>query len=182
MPPGRKNGNVEFFNLLMVLSGHVSKAEFAKGCGLTAANATSYLSGNKIPQAKVLKRSMEYLFGWPIRPLSEIEPLPTDLAQLPNKPGLYVLYDSGGNILYVGKATNFATEIRQTLKRNVPVPLRMGPSLKKSKPAIHKLASLCSLYQIDQRRTRHKFESLFLRVLANQTHNSNIGTFKDVAP
>jgi hypothetical protein len=89
-----------------------------------------------------------------------------------------VLYDSGAQVLYIGKATSLRSEVRQTLGRAVPVGLRIGPTLKKKRPKIKDLATHLSLYQIDSPRLRHNTEVMLLRVFANQTHNTNIGNFK----
>ena len=174
---GGKHPNVVFFNLLRQLSGFRTLTAFAKSCGLSPQNAASYLSGTKTPKSKVLSNALANLYGWPVKRLVEIAPLPENLSQLPNKPGLYVLYDSGLNVLYIGKATHFDYEVRQTLHRRVPIQLRKSPSLKKHKPQIGDLATMYSLYQIDHPETRHRFESLLLRIISNQTHNTNIGHF-----
>ncbi len=144
---GGRHPNVEFFNVLFQISGYPTKASFAKACGLSSPNATSYLNGTKIPKARALARALQDLYGWPVKRLAEIQPLPANLNQLPKEPGVYVLYDSGMNVLYVGKAKHFDSEIRQTLGRRVPTNLRLGPTLKNQKPRLGRLATLHSLYK-----------------------------------
>jgi hypothetical protein len=108
----------------------------------------------------------------------EIERVPENLNSLPDTSGLYILYDSAGNVLYVGKATNFRTEVRQTLGRRIPVGLRFGSKLNKERPYLRDVAKRLSLYGVESERVRHNLEVMFLRAIANQTHNSNIGRFK----
>ena len=98
--------------------------------------------------------------------------------RLPESGGVYILYDSAANVLYIGQAKSFRDEIPQTLNRNIPVGMRFGPDMKRSQPTIEKLARYMSLYRIDNERLRHNIEALFIRVFINQTHNSNIGKFK----
>jgi len=81
------------------------------------------------------------------------------LNSLPETAGLYILYDSAGSILYVGKATNFRTEVKQTLGRRLPVALRFGPKLSKEKPYLRDVAFRLSLYEIKSERLRHNIES-----------------------
>ena len=108
----------------------------------------------------------------------EIERIPENLNELPETSGLYILYDSAGNVLYIGKATNFRAEVKQSLGRRLPVALRFGPELKKKRPFLSDVASRLSLYEIPSARLRHNIEALFLRAAANQTHNTNIGKAK----
>jgi hypothetical protein len=117
------------------------------------------------------------VFEWAVQPLMEIQPIP-NLNDLPKTSGLYVLYDSAGNILYIGKATNFRAEVRQTLGRRLPETLRFGPKLSKRKPYLRDVAFRLSLYEILSARLRHNIEAMFLRAVANQTHNTNIGKVK----
>jgi hypothetical protein len=175
---GRQPKNVEFLATLKVLSGIVRKSDFAKACGKTNANMVNYLAGKPLPGKKFLRSCAENLFGWAVGPVMELQPIPKNLNTLPTDPGLYIIYDSGAQVLYLGKATNFHSEVQQTLRRNIPVGLRFGPSLKKKQPKISDLATHLSLYRIPSPRLRHNMEVLLLRVFANQTHNSNIGSFK----
>ena len=174
----RQAKNVEFLNTLKDLSGHTSVSSFARACGKQTSNMSNYLSGTLTPQAQFLKSCLTRLNEWAVEPKLEIQPLPTNLNSLPADPGVYVIYDSGAQVLYIGKATSFRAEVRQTLGRNIPVGLRLGPTLKKKNPKIRDLATHLSLYKVDSPRLRHNTEVMLLRVFANQTHNSNIGNFK----
>ena len=117
------------------------------------------------------------LFGAGIQREREVEPILDNASDLPTFGGLYVLYDSAGNVLYIGKAKNFRQEVWQTLNRKIPIGVRLGPSMRKSRPKILDLAYYLSLYQIENANLRHNIEALLIRVFINQTHNSNIGNF-----
>ncbi len=126
----------------------------------------------------VLGSIVSDLFREEIRACQEVEAIPDQQGLLPRFGGVYILYDSAGNVLYIGKAKNFRTEVWQTLGRSIPVGMRFGPSMRKVNPTIWDLAAYLSLYQIDNERLRHNVEALLIRVFINQTHNSNIGKFK----
>ncbi len=177
MAKGRQSKNVEFLQTLHDLTG-LNQAEFAKACGQHPANMNTYLTGRLQPGKKVLTSCVRHLFEWEVKPLMEIEQIPKNLRDLPETSGLYILYDSAGGILYVGKATNFRTEVRQTLGRQIPEALRFGPKLNKENPYLRDVAFRLSLYEILSERLRHNIEATFLRAVANQTHNSNIGKTK----
>ena len=127
---------------------------------------------------RVLGSAVSGLFGEEIRACQEVEVISDKQSDLPRFGGVYILYDSAGNVLYIGKAKNFRTEVWQTLGRKIPVGMRLGPNMRKVKPTIWDLATYFSLYQIDNAQLRHNVEALLIRVFINQTHNSNIGKFK----
>ena len=129
-------------------------------------------------RASVLDSAISNLFGEKIKPLQEVEAIPEERDDLPRSGGVYILYDSAGNVLYVGKARSFRTRVWQTLDKKIPVGMRFGPNLTKSQPTIWELATYMSLYEIENSRLRHNIEALLIRVFINQTHNSNIGKFK----
>jgi hypothetical protein len=174
----RQARNVEFLQTLKSLSGHEKVSKFARACGKQTPNMSNCLSGTITPQASFLKSCVTHLSEWSVHPVMEIQSIPPNLNSLPDAPGIYVIYDSGAQVLYIGKATSFRAEVRQTLGRSIPVGVRLGPSLKKKRPKIRTLATHLSLYQIDSARLRHNIEVLLLRVFANQTHNSNIGNLR----
>ncbi|HEB89702.1 MAG TPA: hypothetical protein ENI85_09040 [Deltaproteobacteria bacterium] len=156
----------------------LSQGEFADACGKRQSNMSAYLRGQLTPQRKVLWSSLEHFFQWRVTSIAELEPLPSNLNTLPTDPGIYVFYDSAGNVLYIGKATNLRTEIRQTLGRSVPEGIRFGPTLGKSHPRLRRITARYSAYSVPSPRLRHNLEALLLRVHPNQTHNQNIGNFK----
>ena len=177
MARGRQSKEVEFLRTLRELMG-LNQANFAKACGKKPPNMYKYLAGQLQPGKKVLASCVRNVFEWAVQPLMEIQPTPKNLNDLPKTSGLYILYDSAGGILYIGKATNFRAEIRQTLGRRLPEALRFGPKLSKRRPYLRDVALRLSLYEILSARLRHNVEAMFLRAVANQTHNSNIGKAK----
>ena len=154
---------------------------FAQKCGKMESNMSDYLNGKKVPGDRVRRSCLKNIarseFGWPIEAEREIQQLGDGLA-MPSCGGIYILYDSGGNVLYIGKATNLRNEVRVALGNPVPVGLRFGADLSKKKPKLRDLAGYVSLYLISDAFLRHNVEALLLRVFANQTHNSNVGKFK----
>lgn len=174
----RQSKNVEFLATLKDISGIERVSTFARACGKATPNMVNYLSGRTTPGEKVLSSCAESLFNWGVSTLMEVQPIPENLNTLPPDPGIYVIYDSGAQVLYVGKATSFRAEVRQTLGRRIPVGMRFGPRLNKTRPRMSDLATHLSLYAIPSPRVRHNMEVLLLRVFANQTHNSNIGNFR----
>lgn len=173
----RNSFNTEVMNLLKEFSG-LSNGEFADACGKRRPNMCNYLRGTCVPGRRVLKSAMEHLYEWSIRPIKEVEPVPQDLKTLPTDSGIYIFYDSGGNVIYIGRANNLRFEVRQTLRRRIPVAIRVGPKLKKKRPTMRELTQSLSLYAVTSPRLRHNLEVILLRIFANQTHNSNIGEFK----
>jgi len=175
---GRRPTNVEFIGLLKDLTGHDAVRSFADACGRRQANIGKYLSGRLVPGKKVLASCLEHIFGSQVQALLEIQRIPSKKSELPQESGIYVIYDSAGDVLYIGKAKSFRAEVWQTLNRKIPVAIRFGPTLKKRQPKIRTLATHLSLYQVDNPRLRHNLETMLLRIFVNQTHNTNIGTFK----
>jgi hypothetical protein len=174
---GRPASEVEFLRLLRELEGYSQIAAFAKACGKAVPNMSNYLQGKVRPGRKVLRSCLQQLHEWSVQPLLEIAPMPK-LSELPGAPGIYVLYDSGGNILYLGKAANLQGEVRQTLDRKIPRSIRFGPTMNKSQPKLSTLATHLSLYSVPSDRLRHNVEAMLLRIVANHTHNTNTGKFK----
>ena len=179
---GRKPINVEFLNKLMEVEQIEKPSEFAERCGQAASNMGDYLNNRRKPGVRVLRKCLRQFYGQlneqsnSIKPIREVEEI--DASDLPESGGVYVLYDSGGNVLYIGKAKRFRTEVQQTLKRVAQGGKHLGPKLQKSWPRIGDLASYFSLYEIDNERLRHNIEALLIRVFINQMHNNNLGKFK----
>jgi len=180
MAAGRKHKNVEFLNLLKELLGYSTNSEFAKACDQHIPNMSNWLNGKAIPGKRVLSNCLHSLIITKSKPspLCEICKIPEKRAEIPEDSGVYILYDSGGNAIYIGKAANFRTEVWQTLERQVPASIRLGPNLhKKDRPQIRQLARYYSLYGVDDWRLRTNLEALLLRAFTNQTHNTNVGHF-----
>jgi Nuclease subunit of the excinuclease complex len=114
MPRGRRVRNADFLETLEEISGHETVASFARACGKQTQNMSRYLRGTLRPGTNVIKSSAERLYGWQVRLLSQVQPIPTRMRDIPTDAGIYVIYDSAGNVLYLGKATNLRAEVRQT--------------------------------------------------------------------
>lgn len=173
---GRAHRNVEFIKAFHEMT-ELPQGQFADACGKRRTNMSAYLRGRLTPQKQVLWSSLEHFFEWGVTPLAELEPLPSNLNTLPTEPGIYVFYDSAGNVLYIGKATNLRAEVRQTLERSVPEGIRFGPTLGKSRPRLRRITARYSAYSVPSPRLRHNLEALLLRIHPNQSHNQNIGNF-----
>jgi len=179
MAQGRKPKNVEFLNTLSDVFGYGNVSSFARACGKKTSNMSRYLRGSLHPGNSVLKTSVTHLGEWPVEAHGELQRIPSNLNELTTDPGLYVLFDSAANVLYLGKATSLRAEVRQTLGRAVPVSIRFAPNLNKnSHPKLKVIATHISLYVVRSPRLRHNLEALLLRILANQTHNQNVGHFR----
>jgi len=178
MPAGRKHASVEYFGTLKRLSRIHTSEGFARACGKKSANVSAYLSGKKVPRDSALRSATSHLFEWNLQPILEIAPCPTNLAELPSEGGLYILYDSAGEVIYVGKASSLQAEIRQTLKRKLNFPVRLAPVLKKVAPTFGTIVTRVSVYSVPSSRLRHNLEALLQRVFPNQLHNANVGSFK----
>lgn len=176
MAKGRKPRSVEFIQLLAEMLDLKGK-NFAKRIGKQTSNVTDYLTGTKTPKHKVLLSSVQHAFEWEVKPIIEMGEV--DNSNLREEPGIYALYDSAGNAIYVGQATNLKQEVKQALNRNVNFTVRRGPNLsKKAKPKCKELAKSLSAYSVPSSRVRHNLEALLLRVFPNQTHNNKMGNFK----
>lgn len=179
MPSGRKSRNVEFLNTLKNVFRYGAVSGFAKACGKKTPNMSNYLNGSLKPGDSVLRTSVTHLSEWWVQPLRELDRIQKNLNELPIDPGIYVLFDSASQILYLGKATNLRAEVRQALNRTVPVSIRFAPHLnEKTHPKLKRLATHLSLYAVPSSRLRHNLEALLLRVVANQSHNQNFGHFR----
>ena len=177
----RKHPNVEFLNTLKEIFEIQTNREFAKICGQQTSNISNYLNGNSIPQKKALRSCLTKFCEsqWKIDPLMEIKKLPKNYNEIPEKSGIYIIYSSSAQVLYVGKASNFRSEIKQTLGRKIPVGFRLAKDLNQTvKPKIGDLAQRISLYEISSGHLRHNCEALLLRIFINQTHNLRVGNFK----
>jgi hypothetical protein len=173
-----------FLKVLWQFSGIKNQGGFAQACGRHPANMGRYINGNLRAGEKVAKASFNAYRKWYntrtninlFKAITEISDL--SKVEIPTSSGIYMLYNSSAQVIYIGQAQNLKTEVGQTLKRHVPIGVRMGPDLKKTKPTIHLLAKYISLYQIDDQVLRANMEALLIRVSINHTHNANLGHFR----
>ena len=151
----------------------------ARAIGKQTTNVIQYLGGGKVPGPTVIRSAVAQLSEWHVVPRAEVEPTPKSLTELPEDGGIYALYDSGGDLLYVGQAANLRAEVRQTLNRAVNFPIRTGPNLStKRHPKFKTVTQRISVYVVRSRRLRHNLEALLLRIFANETHNNKLGKFR----
>ena len=163
----------DVFQLLIRNSGLCASA-FAKRSKVQASNMSLY---KKRIGPRALLRACENYYGWPVWPLQEITEFNGDFATVPTTAGIYVFYDSSGNVIYLGKAKNLRSEVRQTYKRRSTFHIRSGPNMKKVHCTFGSMTKCLSLYRIDNARIRKNFEAFLLRVFPNQSHNHNLGKF-----
>jgi hypothetical protein len=175
---GRHTKNVEFLNQLKDVMG-LNSTELAKASGKKQSNITDYLSGKKPPQKRALRSIIDHLSEWKVTPQFEVQKMDGLASKISAAPGIYALYDSAGNTLYVGQATSLFTEVNQTLQRHANFAIRTGPNLsKKNKPLYRGVATHISIYIVKSARLRHNLEALLLRIFPNQCHNNKLGSFK----
>ncbi len=97
--------------------------------------------------------------------------------------GIYVFYDSGGSVTYVGKTnTCMFTEVEQRLKAKLPSS-RYHYYLEKGggqgKHLVQgEVARMISVYEVLDPDAIHNLEALLLRVFPNDHLNKNLGKFK----
>jgi len=167
----------EFLRTLQDVTG-LSTLELAKACGKKQTNFLQYLNGTKAPGKRAVESAIKHLAEWRLTPCYEVELLPK-LTSVSEEGGIYALFDSAGNALYVGQATNLRAEIRQTLGRRANFPVRRGPNVsKKQHPKYSDLAKFLSAYEVSSLRLRHNLEALLLRMFPNQSHNNKLGKFR----
>jgi hypothetical protein len=153
-------------------------ADFAKAIGKKPTNTSQYLSGAKKPGKRTLRGAVYHLGEWNVKPIFELAPIP-ERSEIPETPGIYALYDSSSNLIYVGQALDLRAEIWQTLNRKTNFPVRSGPKLSvKAQPKYKTITVKLSAYQVESGRLRHNLEALLLRVFPNQSHNNKLGNFK----
>ncbi len=141
---------------------------------------SSYLNGSKKVSRGTARSAVAHLRdSWPIEKVLEVEPIPKPLTGLTTRPGVYALYGSSGDVLYVGQASNLRSEVSQTLNRKVNFALQRGPSIsKKAHPKFKDIALRMSAYVVEPPRLRHNLEALLLRIYLNEAHNNKMGSFR----
>ncbi len=147
---GRKSKYREFLTTLSEVTG-LTGAAFAHATGKKPQNMSQYLSGTKTPGKNTAIAAVRHLREtWAVSPVLELDPVPKPLTTLPTAGGIYALYGSSGETLYVGQATNLRAEISQTLNRKVNFPLRRGPNLsKKARPKFRDVTARLSTYEVN---------------------------------
>jgi hypothetical protein len=174
-----------FLQVLYAFSGEKTVQAFATACNRQVTNMSGYINGAAPVGERVAKSSWDAFSKSQssknnrglFKAICEIVDL--ESANIPKSPGIYMLYNSSAQVIYIGQATTLRTEVEQTLKRNVPVSMRMGPHLKRVHPTIRELSRYISLYEIQDPVVRANMEALLIRVSINHTHNSNLGHIRE---
>lgn len=158
---GRRRKYQEFLATLSEVTG-LTGAAFANACGKQPTNMAQYLNGSKHPGKATVASAVSHLRdSWPLRQIIEVEPIPDPLTKLPTEPGIYALYSSAGDVLYLGQAKNLRAEVSQTLHRKVNFVVRRGPQItKKAYPKYKELAERMSAYVVEPPRFRHNLLNL----------------------
>jgi hypothetical protein len=150
--------------------------KFSHLVGQHPGNVSRYLNGQVVPKKGVISSMLKhYASQMVFLPLVEREPIPDNRGNIPVGGGIYCLYGSAFNLLYVGKATNFRLEIKQTLGRRLT---RMPRGKKMT--TMHNLKYLAthySLYSVSSGHLRKRIEAFLLRVTNGSTYNTNVGHF-----
>jgi hypothetical protein len=151
--------------------------QFAALTGKKPSNVSDYLSGKKRVQKGALKSAIKHLTEWAV--MEDVTMLSLDNKNtVSTEPGIYFIYDSAGNCVYLGQAANLKTEVNLRLKAKT---LRHGiwrdPKLKRTRYKIEEVAAFVTTFIIKSPRLRHNLEALFLRTVINQTQNAKLGRF-----
>jgi len=162
-----------------------SRSALSSLTGIAQSHWSNYLNGVTRMTYSTLKKAMTRMFGTPpaIVPIVEsysydpAVPNPVPVNIFTSEPGLYIFYDSSFRIVYVGKAKNLHSEIKQQLGkaaegfRTLPVsgtPPRMD------------LTRYISAFRLPRGDDdfRHDLEALLHRVVVNASCNKNVNKFK----
>ncbi|HTB63103.1 MAG TPA: GIY-YIG nuclease family protein [Opitutales bacterium] len=174
--PGRPKKYVEFLKILKDVTS-TTNTQLAKLTGKPYTNIRDYFEGDKTPQRGAIKSAVKHLAEWSIvedKVMLELK----NKSEISEHPGIFFVYDSSGNCVYIGQAKNLKVEVSARLNAKK---LRHGiwrnSQLKKVRYPIAKVAAFITTYRVDSRRLRHNLEALFLRTVINQTQNSKLGKF-----
>lgn len=172
---GRKPKYQEFLLTLQELL-DLNTAQFAKACGKQTTNISAYRSGDKKVGKSVVASMIGRLSEWDVIEENTLHSIAS--AKISTKPGVYVLYDSAGVVVYLGQASNLKTEVAARLTaKKTRHKLKIGKGLKAKAYPMKHVAEYVSTYIVESKRLRHNLEALLLRTFPNQTHNIKKGVF-----
>ncbi len=142
----------------------------------------AWLNGKKKVHPDTAKSALNHLLdSWAVESVMEAQPIPEQMKALMKRPGVYVLYGSAGDVIYVGQASDLKAEITQTLNREANFSVRRGPKItKRARPKFRELTTRISVYIVERKNLRHNLEAFLLRVFLNETHNNKLGNFRNV--
>lgn len=178
--------------------GAVSQERVARAIGVTQPTISNWKNGGE-PNKTNLKRLLEFFRAHDaatlVRPLLEFQPIepirsknewrfssdPNTVRQLKerldHRRGIYVLYDSSGHAVYLGKTeSSLYAEAKQRLKAS---PNRaVYKPVKSSKPQIGEVVRFLSAFEVANLAAIRNIEAFMLRAFPNDIRNKNRGEFK----
>jgi len=164
--------------------GEAKRAAFITGYSIARINAWS--SGASTPQKATLQYFLQCAFVPEFRVIAEYarfdhtSPLQTQLKKILGEhtadPGIYAFYDSLGNLVYLGKATQLLAEMTSALNR--PVTITFPKGVRQPPETRKEVVRFVSAYDVGAAEwgdyPKH-VESLILRI-SKPLLNKNIGT------
>ena len=164
--------------------GDISERHLKKIIGIAVVNAVTPI----LEIQQVSPNCEKNLQGKPINSwrMDTVEKDEKLKKSLDGKAGVYLFYDSFGEVLYVGKALNLYKEIRQRLNRRVRIRVGKDALDLKSKDNIKKegkefqlgkITCYISAYQVLMPEARTNVEAFLIRSFANNHTNSQIANF-----
>ena len=173
---GTKSKYLQFLRVLQDVT-ETTPSALARLIGKQQSNVSDYLNEKKPVDRRAIDSAVRHLSEWSVRKDKTMLPL-GDKNRISTSPGIYFIYDSSGNCIYIGQALNLRTEVSQRLKTKT---LRHGiwrdRYLKKKEYSIDQLAAFVTTYVVVTKRLRHNLEALFLQTMINQTQNNKLGNF-----
>jgi hypothetical protein len=174
---GRKPKYQEFLTTLQDVT-DTTVNELADLIGKKQPNISDYLSGDKQVGKSAIKSGIRHLAEWSLMEDKVMLPI-ANRANVCTHPGIYFIYDSAGNCVYIGQARNLRTEVNLRLdSKNLRHGIWRDPLLRRTRFRIREVAAFVTTYRVDSARLRHNLEALFLRTVINQTQNSKLGKFR----
>jgi hypothetical protein len=174
---GRKPKLQEFLLTLQAVT-KANNKQLASLLGKDHSNITDYLNGKKPIGLRALRSAVSHLSEWsaiPDKTMIAVE----KKTSISTEPGIFFMYDSSGNCVYLGQAKNLKTEVSARLNTKK---LRHGiwrdRNLKRKRYQMTEVVEYITTFKVVSPRLRHNLEALFLRTVINQTQNSKLGNFK----
>jgi len=173
---GRFKKYQEFLHTLQDVTG-TSIGELATLIGKKQANVSAYLNGTKAVKKGAMQSALRHLAEWNV--IRDVTMLPiANKASICSHPGIYFIYDSAGNCVYLGQAANLKTEVGARLgTKKMRHGIWLDQQMKKTRYSINKVAAYVTTFRVDSSRLRNNLESLFTITVINQTQNSHVEKF-----
>lgn len=160
--------------------------KMAEISGYTQAQIAGWLSGNRNPQKNTIEYLIQCAFIPEFKVIAEFavfdkqKALQTQLKAIlgghTEDPGIYAFYDSLGNLIYLGKAKKFLSEITSAINRTIHIAFPKGVnSAPKTRAEIVKYISAYDVGAVKWSDFPKHVESLILRI-SKPLLNKNIGS------